>query len=571
MIESLTYFTQSRFTKSRQEIAHIINRPMNSTNFFYLDQNNQKQGPVTEEQLKELVARGVIVPKTPMETDTGQSGLAGQIPGLFDSASASPAQPSIGKQGKESYQQAVPHVSGAYSAVRDTLKSAASEHSAPSGDSQMDYKRNKCYFNPNRIGWLPLIAALLGGLILWDAMVAGYNVIISIPKERANVIVRCEENRSHTIKAFEKNRDDVINKFNKEKDNALKLFEAGSTSAMVTFATKLEKEGDNAIAVLEKERDTTIARYKERSDNTIAGLEREKNTAIVGLERERDNTIAGLERERDNTITYLDGVRVSGMYYFLIGFLIGLVVLATGTVLIIKTVRSKKVTDTEMDQICADYVSKNLKSMALKKLGIDEDQIQAVAPIQFHGYYYKNLSSDRSDSLSVRDLKTLISSTQHQFPVQYKMGKDMRFRASNYKATIFFFSADQVYYYGLAFSLLANERRENTSDNFYGDIVDVTTVSDTVIHRSGLAAIPSLAKLFETMLGSVLFGFVSALLFGTKTETIKFDEFTLTTSGGTTVGATISDMATAERSIQGMKNMVRSKKQEQQDNRHKYK
>jgi hypothetical protein len=144
------------------------------------------------------------------------------------------------------------------------------------------------------------------------------------------------------------------------------------------------------------------------------------------------------------------------------------------------------------------------------------------------------------------------------------MGKDRRYRASNYKAAIFFFSTDQVYYYGLTFSLLDKEHRENTSDNFYGDIVDVSTVSDTVIYRPGVAAIPGLATLLEAILGSVLFGWLSALLFGNKTEIIKFDEFVLTTSGGTSVGATISDLATVERSIQGMKNLVRDKKQQLQ-------
>jgi len=57
------------------------------SNFFYFDQNNQKLGPVTEEQLKELAAQGAITAQTPMETDTGHKGVAGQIPGLFPASS----------------------------------------------------------------------------------------------------------------------------------------------------------------------------------------------------------------------------------------------------------------------------------------------------------------------------------------------------------------------------------------------------------------------------------------------------------------------------------------------------
>ena len=52
-------------------------------NYFYFDQNNQKCGPVNDQQLKALAAQGVINPNTPMETDTGHQGLAGQIPDLF--------------------------------------------------------------------------------------------------------------------------------------------------------------------------------------------------------------------------------------------------------------------------------------------------------------------------------------------------------------------------------------------------------------------------------------------------------------------------------------------------------
>lgn len=53
------------------------------TNFFYFDQNGQKQGPVNDQQLKALATQGVINPQTPLETDTGHRGQAGQIPDLF--------------------------------------------------------------------------------------------------------------------------------------------------------------------------------------------------------------------------------------------------------------------------------------------------------------------------------------------------------------------------------------------------------------------------------------------------------------------------------------------------------
>ena len=63
------------------------------TNYFYTDTNGNKQGPVDEQQLKELAAQGSIIPTTPMETDTGHKGVAGQIPGLFPAVSSPFAQP----------------------------------------------------------------------------------------------------------------------------------------------------------------------------------------------------------------------------------------------------------------------------------------------------------------------------------------------------------------------------------------------------------------------------------------------------------------------------------------------
>ncbi|MGL4943773.1 MAG: NINE protein [Thermoguttaceae bacterium] len=62
-------------------------------NFFTFDANGQKQGPVNIQQLQSLVAQGIITTTTPLETDTGHKGTAGQIPGLFTAAHPNFAQP----------------------------------------------------------------------------------------------------------------------------------------------------------------------------------------------------------------------------------------------------------------------------------------------------------------------------------------------------------------------------------------------------------------------------------------------------------------------------------------------
>jgi hypothetical protein len=48
-------------------------------NYFYTDSNGHKRGPYTEQQLRRLVAKEVIAPTTPLETDTGQKRTAGQF------------------------------------------------------------------------------------------------------------------------------------------------------------------------------------------------------------------------------------------------------------------------------------------------------------------------------------------------------------------------------------------------------------------------------------------------------------------------------------------------------------
>ena len=55
-------------------------------NFFYFDASGQKRGPISNDQLRTLVSQGAIGPNTPMEAETGQKGLAGQIPGMFATA-----------------------------------------------------------------------------------------------------------------------------------------------------------------------------------------------------------------------------------------------------------------------------------------------------------------------------------------------------------------------------------------------------------------------------------------------------------------------------------------------------
>ena len=65
------------------------------TDYFYFDQNGQKQGPVNRDRLKLLTLQGAVESHAPIETVDGRKGVAGEISGLFPSVSPSPrpAQP----------------------------------------------------------------------------------------------------------------------------------------------------------------------------------------------------------------------------------------------------------------------------------------------------------------------------------------------------------------------------------------------------------------------------------------------------------------------------------------------
>jgi hypothetical protein len=51
-------------------------------NYYYFDASGQKYGLVNDQRLQALAAQGVITPNTPLETEGGHRGVAGQIPGL---------------------------------------------------------------------------------------------------------------------------------------------------------------------------------------------------------------------------------------------------------------------------------------------------------------------------------------------------------------------------------------------------------------------------------------------------------------------------------------------------------
>jgi len=118
---------------------------------------------------------------------------------------------------------------------------------------------------------------------------------------------------------------------------------------------------------------------------------------------------------------------------------------------------SKSITDAEYDEMVRAVVnSTNWKQKALDKIGLDEDQLKEIDPINFEGYYFD-------------EKKTYA-----------KYGSDKKWRSSAYQISWLFFSADQVYLYQYTFNMDEEGKKEHTEEYFYKDITNFSTTSDTV-------------------------------------------------------------------------------------------
>lgn len=183
----------------------------------------------------------------------------------------------------------------------------------------------------------------------------------------------------------------------------------------------------------------------------------------------------------------------------------GLVLIAVGILLIVLKVKGTP-KDADIDAVTAGQIA-DLKARALRKLGLDEDEVSEITPISFDGYVY--------------DKTAMI-----------KRGKDGKYRSNKYQAVIFFFSANEVHCYTYDFSITDDSQRESTDVYFYKDIVSVSTQTDGTEYSIG------------------------------KKKSSKFDYeyFKLTTTGGTSISCSVKNVDDAQRSINGMRSLIKNKK-----------
>ena len=123
---------------------------------------------------------------------------------------------------------------------------------------------------------------------------------------------------------------------------------------------------------------------------------------------------------------------------------------------------SKCITDEEYDSmVMAKAKSMDFKKKALDKIGLDESQVNEVAPIHFEGYWFGDGDKDIGKFDVLR-------------------GKDNLYRTSAYQITWLFFSSTQVYVYQYTFNMDEDGKKEKTEEYFYKDITNFSTTSDTI-------------------------------------------------------------------------------------------
>lgn len=197
-------------------------------------------------------------------------------------------------------------------------------------------------------------------------------------------------------------------------------------------------------------------------------------------------------------------VCVIGVILSLANPFIGIIAIAFGALLIHTQLKGKP-TDDEIDAAVTSQL-RNIKDRALRKLGLDEDEVSEIAPITFDGYVYKN--------------------------AYIQQGKDGKYRSNKYQAVMFFFSSNEVHCFKYDFSITESNQRESTDVYFYKDIVSVSTQTDGTEYSVG------------------------------KGNSSKFDYeyFKLTTTGGTSISCSVRNIDDAQRSINGMRSLIKNKK-----------
>jgi hypothetical protein len=115
---------------------------------------------------------------------------------------------------------------------------------------------------------------------------------------------------------------------------------------------------------------------------------------------------------------------------------------------------SKTISDAQYDELVRKKVdSLHLREKAINKIGLDESEIQEIAPVNLEGYRFEKAYS--------------------------KYGKDKQWRTSKYEVTWIFASGKQLYVYSYQFNMDEDGKRERTEEYFWKDITNFSTITET--------------------------------------------------------------------------------------------
>ncbi len=181
-----------------------------------------------------------------------------------------------------------------------------------------------------------------------------------------------------------------------------------------------------------------------------------------------------------------------------------------------------KITDEQYDEMVqAKLKSLNLKKKALDKIGLDESQVNEIAPINIQGF---DLSNDVKKA--------------RRYAIYN--GKDNVARSTQYEAVWLFFSDTQVYMYKYHFDMLSDNKKEITEEYFYKDITNFSTSDETV----------EVTKYKQTLSGKK----------PDKTYTRDYSRFSLAVTSGDKFYCSTTNTNNVDDTINAMKQKLREKK-----------
>ena len=182
----------------------------------------------------------------------------------------------------------------------------------------------------------------------------------------------------------------------------------------------------------------------------------------------------------------------------------------------------KMVSYKEYEEILSSTLQKfDFKKMALDKIAIDEDELKEIEPVHFEGYVYDE-SLTRPKVNMAASVKKVVIDTWY---------------SSKYQVSWLFFSASQVFVYQCTINTDKDDIKESTEEYFYKDITNFSTVSGTV-------EIPKMMDTDE---------------YTDVEKKINVNRFTITVPGDKYY-CTLEQSDYTERAIQGMKSLLRDKK-----------